>query len=115
MFLTALEEVRIGGQVEAKLDDSKVLPWAGWYFDPQDLPKGANFYVDVVRFSEKRAEWDFCVHQLFQTQQALKLYKGSYRFTLLVTGDNAEPAICKLDVHYDGTWSSIRANPSERT
>ena len=76
---------------------------------PIDLPKGVEFYVDLMRVSKDYGGWDFSVQHLFADQQSLKSYKGTYRFRLMVTSDNAEPAKCDVDVEYHGDWNNLRA------
>jgi hypothetical protein len=110
VFLTALDEVRIGGTTTPTvLADSKVLSWAGWKFAPIDVPAGVEFYVDLMKVSKHREGWDFSVEKLFADQQNLKHYKGTYRFSLMISGDNAEPTACKVDVEYHGDWNNLRA------
>ena len=110
VFLTGLKEVLPGGNIlPTALDDSKVLAWAGWHFSPIDVPSGVEFYVDVMRVSKHDRGWLFSVEKLFSSQQNLKNYAGTYRFHLMVSGDNAAPAHCEIDVTYNGDWHGLRA------
>jgi hypothetical protein len=46
---------------------------------------------------------------LFESRTGLTSYKETYRFHLIATADNAEPATCAVDVSYDGDWHNLRA------
>jgi hypothetical protein len=112
VYLISLKEVLPGGNiVPTALDDSKALAWAGWKFSPMDVPPGATCYADVVRVSKDDSGWLFSVEQLFASQQELKNYRGTYRFTVMVVGDNASKSSCEFDVTYNGDWHSLRAVP----
>ena len=110
VFLAKLEEVHpSGGTTSTVFFDSRPLTWAGWNFLPRDVPSGLDFYVDVMRVSKSAPGWKFSVQKLFWNEEALQSYSGTYRFTLMVTADNAEPASCKIDITYNGDWHSLRA------
>jgi hypothetical protein len=51
---------------------------------------------------------------LFAGQTSLTSYKGTYRFHLIATADNAEPATCAVDVRYDGDWDNLRAVAAQK-
>jgi hypothetical protein len=109
VFVAALTEVHASGTTPTSLKDAKQLAWAGYDFSPLDVPRGVDFYVDVVRVSKSDPGWLFSVQKLFASQTQLKAYRGTYRFRLLVTADNADPAACEIDVVYDGDWHNLRA------
>ncbi len=107
LFLTALHEVHVSGVTQTNWYDSMPLPWAGWDFTPRDVPSGPEFYVDVVKVSKDYSDWIF--FKLFASQTNLKNYRGTYRFRLLATADNADPVVREIDVTYDGDWHNLRA------
>jgi hypothetical protein len=109
VFLTALHEVRSDGTVQTVIKDSKALAWAGWHFAPIDIPAGVNFYVDLMTVSKAESGWRFSVERLFDSQKKLLDYRGTYRFSLMVSGDNAAPARCEVNVEYNGDWHGLRA------
>jgi hypothetical protein len=110
VFLVALNEVHPSGKTTpAALHDSLMLAWAGYHFEPRDVPRGLWFFADVIRVSKHQSEWVFSVDKLFAQHFHLKDYRGTYRFHLMVTGDNTTPATCEVDVTYDGDWHSLRA------
>lgn len=109
VFIVGLTEVHASGTIPTSFHDAKQIAWAGYDFSPVDVPRGVNFYADVLRISKNRAGWLFSVRRLFASQMQLKDYRGTYRFRLMVTADNAEPVGCEIDVTYDGDWHSLRA------
>jgi hypothetical protein len=109
VFLANVREVHPSGMTTTSFHDSMPLAWAGWNFSPRDIPRGVEFYVDVVRVSKHVSGWRFSVERLFASHAELKDYRGTYRFSLMVTGDKADPAMCEVDVTYDGDWHNLRA------
>jgi len=110
VFLVALNEVHSSGATtQTVLRDSLVLAWAGYHFEPRDVPRGVEFFADVMRVSKHQPGWLFSVERLFASHARLKDYRGTYRFCLMVTGDNTSPSTCEIDVMYDGDWHNLRA------
>jgi hypothetical protein len=111
VFLSKLEEVHPSGQTtRTAFHDSRQLPWAGFRFGVAELPRGLDFYADIVRFSKQLPGWNISIEGgLFSSEDALKIYSGTYRFHLTVTADNADPATCAVDVTYAQDWKSVRA------
>ena len=109
VYLAQLTERSISGQVPTVFHDAMPLAWPVWTFKPRDIPKGADFYVNILRISKAVPGWQICVEQTYASHEKLKTYKGTYRFTLLATADDAVPAACDIDVTYDQDWHSLRA------
>src|SRR5208337_1886018 len=57
VFLTALREVQSSETTTTVIYDSLTLPWAGWAFEPRDVPPGVCFYADLMRVSRHTAGW----------------------------------------------------------
>jgi hypothetical protein len=109
VFLARVSEVKGKHLGETAFCDAKPIAWAGWDFLPRDVPKGADFYVDITRVSKGTSGWIFSVERLFASQDRLKEYTGTYRFHLLATADNAAPKEYAVDVEYNGNWNALRA------
>jgi len=110
VFLTGLEEVHPSGQTtQTSYRDSIALPWAGDQFGTRDVPRGVEFYVDILWVSKHDPGWRFLVETLFANYIGLQNYGGTYRFHLLVTADDADPGTCAVDVTYSGNWLNLRA------
>ena len=106
--MTALYEVKGNGLLETSFFGARPIAWAGWDFEPRVVPKGVDFYIDVVRVNKDVSGWVFSV-KLFVSEEQLKQYRGTYRFCLLATADNAAPAKFSLSVDYLGDWHGLRA------
>jgi hypothetical protein len=107
VFLTALYELRADGSLHRVLKDSKVLQWAGGTLSPLDVAQGVEFYVDLLRVSKEKPGWGM-IHGLFTHQLKLQDYSGTYQFHLMVSGDNASPSRCEINVEYKQDWHSLR-------
>jgi hypothetical protein len=113
VFLAKLEKVQPSGDTTStEFFDPRSLAWgAGWKFNPRDVPYGLPFYVDLMRVSKSETGWKFSVERPLANEAALQTYLGTYRFTLVVTADDAKPASCKIDVTYNGDRKSLSAVP----
>jgi hypothetical protein len=110
VYLTELKEMHPGGStVPTAIEDSKVLPWAGWHFSPKNVPPDGTYYADVVRISKDERGWLFCEGDKQGYQQRLKDYLGTYRFRVMVVDENTSKASCEIDVTYNGDWHNLRA------
>ncbi len=110
VFLTGLKEVHASGATTATAyHDSLTVAWAGWKHAPQDVPAGVQFFADVFWVSKNDAGWKFSTENMFDSHRHLLTYKGTYRFRLTVTADNAAPVSCEIDATYHGDWHDLRA------
>jgi hypothetical protein len=109
VYLAALTEKNLSGQLPTAFHDAMPLAWPVWTFSPRDIPKGADFYVNVVKISKAVEGWSLCVEQTYASHEKLKPYRGTYRFHLLATAENAVPAICDIEVTYNQDWNTLRA------
>jgi hypothetical protein len=115
VFLTTLQEVQPTGATITEIYDSLSLPWAGWAFEPRDIPPGVSFYADLMRVSRHTEGWIFSAEKKFAIKAALEQYSGTYRFRVTTTADNAAPAICEVDVTYKQDWHTLKAVAVQRT
>jgi hypothetical protein len=113
VYLTDLRAVQVSGTTPTSFHDPSPLGWAGWRFTPRDIPRDIPFYVDIMRVSKETPGWLISVQQLFDNQEKLKYYSGTYRFELTATADNAEPVKFSIDVTYAKDWNGLRAVPSK--
>jgi hypothetical protein len=112
VFLTRLEEVLPSETKSTNLHDALVLGWPGGKdYSPRDIPRDVEFYADVVCVAKRTPNWMFRVQQMYAKNLDLPKYRGTYRFHILATADEADPAQCKVDVTYDGDWHNFRAVP----
>ena len=113
VYLTAIEEVYASAQTPTAFAEAIPLAWPLYKFGPRDVPTGPDFYVDLVRISKRDSGWNFCVEKLFASHAGLKTFKGTYRFHLMATADNAESAEFALDVAYAQDWHGLRPHNVE--
>jgi len=109
VFMTALTCTQSSGSTGTGFKDSRQVAWAGWSFDPRAVPREVTFYVDFVRVSKHDPGWVFTFERSMVQDDALKGYKGTYRFRLVAVSDNAEPAYLDVDVDYKGDWHNLHA------
>ena len=91
--------------------DSLVLRWPGSPADhaPRDIPKNVNQFFNVVSVRKNSPCWRFHWQERFSSLAGLSNYSGTYRFTVLVTGDGVKPGGRMIDVSYDGKdWNTLR-------
>lgn len=112
-YLVDLHKISNGKVVSGGLiPDTFQLPWAGWDFEPRDIPFKVNQYVDLVHFSKHTSGWQIATKPWFYPSLApLAEHRGTYRFTVVVAGDGATPQTKHIYVDYNGDWKS--ATPYE--
>lgn len=102
--------------------DSIPLPWAckdaHASFIGFDLAKGLNQYIDILLASDDplsnghKSYWKPLIPvNIFRYETFFReLYEnaGIYRLTVQVVSDNAEPAIIKLTIEWNGHWQTIK-------
>lgn len=108
-YLVKLEEVHPSGTTQTSYHDSLVLPWPLRDYAPRDIPQGVNQFFDIVGVLRHRQDWRFTFRERFTGYERLPEYRGTYRFTVLVTGDHVKPAGRRIDVTYDGNPKNLRA------
>lgn len=86
------------------------MQWASAKIDcePRDIPPGVSQFINVVGISKDVSGWKLKTKELFASHAALKSFKGTYRFAVLVSGDFAKAATFSLDVDYKGDWNQLR-------
>ena len=110
VFLTDLEEVNVGGGLRrADFVESMVLPWPGWDFEPRNLPSSVTAFVDVIRFRKDVPAWNFPFRGYSGNLNTLGNFVGVYRFSMVVTADNADSVEYQIDVEYRNDWHNLRA------
>jgi hypothetical protein len=99
VFLTAMYKVRSDASVEPDpvLTDAKFLQWAGGKKMPIPVPQGVDFYADLLHLPKGSGGWGM-IFGLYSHQADLDQFTGTYEFHLMVSGENAAPARCKIRV-----------------
>jgi hypothetical protein len=91
------------------LSDSFQLPWAGHDYKPRDVPAGTDQYVNLVNFSKHPpGKWNILTEPGFYTSlQHLMQYQGTYRFKVVVAGENTRLATAEINVEYRNDWNNV--------
>ncbi|HEX4580890.1 MAG TPA: hypothetical protein VH139_02465 [Acidobacteriaceae bacterium] len=111
VYLASIEEVHESGNKATAFSDAMPLSWPLNDYKPRDIPNGADFYLDLVKISKHVESWALGVQQLYASQLPMLKFKGTYRFHLVATADNAESVKCTVDVKYAQDWNTLRAFP----
>jgi hypothetical protein len=109
VFLTNIEQQDSTGSFVTSTDycESLQLGWAvrNEPFEAVDVPRGVPFFVDVIStrsidriFRPQIPLFALRYVQLFQTP-------GTYRLTIVASGDDVKPATLRLVVKWTGEWN----------
>jgi hypothetical protein len=110
VYLASLHEIHRAGQSTPTIvHDAAQLCWAGWNFQPRDVPPGVTFFVDLVAVSTSESGWNFSLEHMFASHRSLWGFKGTLRFEIVVTADNAEFTSCFVDIEYRQDWHTLSA------
>jgi hypothetical protein len=109
VFIISITEIHNSGETQTNFKESRLIPWAGYDFNPRAVPRGVDFYVDIAHVQKDIGGWNFA----FKTPPDAKLrdYKGTYRFRVNAVADNADAVFLNIDVGYDGDWHQFRGWP----
>jgi hypothetical protein len=103
-FLIGIEEAPSG---EDKFpNDVRQLRWTHDHSTPpsaRDLLPGVSHWVDVAAAIDGQNTLTVCTFPPWVLG-----IPGDYVFTVQVSAEDADPAVIKVQVHWDGTWPSLR-------
>lgn len=122
-YLVKVEQAAAGGRFgPAVFYDSVQLAWAsrpGHQYEAVDLPRGVPQYVDVVSTRDFNPNPECPPEPIprFQIESQFKPFResglgtkpGTFRFTILVAGDNFPPFEFRLGLRWNGQWDQIEA------
>ena len=96
--------------------DSIPLAWScqneNERFEPLDIPNGVSQFADVISTrSLAGADQSFRPEINVTPLRYLELFKeqGTYRFSVLVSGENVKPVSIKIQFGWHGTWDTCTA------
>jgi hypothetical protein len=107
-YLVAVEKADETGQfIPTKYCDSIPLSWAcrgDQAYDPLDLPRDIPHFVDVV--STRSVSTDFRPEIRPVPYRYVSLFgeHGTFRFTILVSGENIKPTPIRVFFRWAGVW-----------
>jgi hypothetical protein len=111
-YLVNIERKGASGQFEpTEYCESLQLAWASQAdqsFTAFDLPRGVPHFVDIMStrptspaFAPATKVTPFRYTQMLQTP-------GTYRFTVVVSGDGVQPATIRPTVSWTGVWDQVK-------
>jgi hypothetical protein len=103
-----------GGFEPTAYVDSIQLAWScqvlGHERDPIDIPNGVSQYIDVVATSNISSHFAIQIAPLPVRYNVLQSPNAqTYRYTIQVAGDGAEPKTLKLVFVWKGKWDDVEA------
>jgi hypothetical protein len=96
--------------------ESIQLPWAAQgdpvaMYRPLDIPKGINQFIDIIAVTNLGPQRPRPILAVpLSMHDRIWDFVGTYRFTILVSGDGVMPVSRKLLVTWNGIWSQITAS-----
>lgn len=90
---------------ENLLADSYQLSWAGYSFEPKNIPFGVSQYVDLVQFSKSEPGW--IIHASRRNLGYLNGYQGTCRFDVVVAAEGAVTKTAHINVEYRNDWHNV--------
>jgi hypothetical protein len=106
-YLVGLYKMTDGNAVsENLLADSFQLSWAGYSFEPRNIPFAFAQYVDLVQFSKNSPPgWIILVNR--RSLDHLDGYQGTCRFDVVIAADGAVTKTAHINVEYRNDWHNV--------
>lgn len=109
VYLTKIEAVNAGVAKPTYYDGADQLAWPGWRFDARELPPSLRLPVEIVSVDKSNEGWLFMIDAFIPEWESMRTLKGTYRFHLVATADNAKPKSRMIDINYSGDWHHLSA------
>jgi hypothetical protein len=91
--------------------DSVQLEWSAQpedRFSAIDLPYGVNKYIDLLQTQSTSNTFDPCTEFFsFWLADELLRQTGTFRFTILVSGDGIDPQVVRIVFSWGGEWDTF--------
>jgi hypothetical protein len=110
VYVNSIKEIVNTKEQNTLFLDARQLSWPRNDYTARDIPRGITCCVDIVGIRKDISEWRFKINNnLYASEEPMKSFRGTYRFELIATAENAKPFPHKIDVTYDGDWHQLRA------
>lgn len=112
-YLVAIEKAEDSGRfVSTVYSDALLLAWSCREedsFDPIDLPSRVPHYFNIL--STRGISNNYRLEIEKTPYRYLKLLSeiGTYRFTIMVSGENVKPEGIRIIFHWNGVWDKYVA------
>ena len=80
-------------------------------YEPLDLPNGVAQFIDLISVRSISEEYRLEIKPLPQRYIGFQRDKGTYRFTVQVSGENVRPAFIRVQFTWTGKWNEYDAKP----
>jgi hypothetical protein len=111
-YLVNIERRGLGGAWEAtEYCESLQLAWSGrgdGAHSALDLPIGVPHFVDVVSTRQISTSFLPSTPLILIRYQTLLASSGTFRFTVLISGENVRPTSLKLIFTWSGVWNNFQ-------
>lgn len=110
-YLVAVDKETSAGVFEPTVYcDSIPLAWscsADKAYEPLNLPKGVEQFIDIVSTRSISNEIKVEINPMPYRYVNLYRQHGTFRFTVLVSGENVEPQFIKIVFKWNGIWDQF--------
>ena len=115
VYLVGIEKKQPNGAfAQTFYCDSIPLAWScreDKAYEPIDLPNGVAQFIDVVSVRSISDEYRLEIKPLPQRYVGFLRDKGTFRFTVQVSGQNAKPVFIRIQFTWNGVWDKYDAKP----
>ena len=114
-YLVGIEKKQADGSFGSTLYcDSIPLAWScreDRAYEALDLPKGVAQFVDLVSVRSISTEYKIEIKPLPLRYAGFLREKGTFRFTVQVSGENVKPVFIRVQFTWGGVWNEYVAKP----
>lgn len=114
-YLVKVQKMNSNGKFEpTNFKDSLQLSWAAKNeeedkYKPLDLSKNISQFINVIVITEP-SEYKVQVQEdLYSYKKLLGGEKGTFKYTIQVSGDNVKPVLINIISEWDGNWDTFKA------
>ena len=116
-YLVGIEKKQADGRWGPTLYcDSIPLAWScreDRAYEPIDLPNGVAQFIDLVTVRSISPEYKLEIKPLPLRYVGFLRDKGTFRFTVQVSGENVKPVFTRVQFTWGGVWSEYVAKPDD--
>jgi hypothetical protein len=114
-YLVGIEKKQTNGTFEPTIYcDSIPLAWScreEKAYEPIDLPNGVAQFIDVVSVRNISDKYQLEIRPLPQRYVGFLQDRGTFRFTVQVSGENVKPVFIRVQFTWNGEWDNYHAQP----
>jgi hypothetical protein len=115
-YLVNVQKMNPSGKFEpTHYKDSLQLSWAAKKeekdkYNPLDLSKNISQFINVIIITEP-SEYKVQIQEdLYSYKSLLEGEKGTFKYTIHVSGDNVKPVLINIITEWNGNWDTFKIN-----